>query len=674
MKNRKLLLIVSLVLALTMSLGGTLAYLQDTDEAVNVMTLGNVDIEQYEEDAEGNPFEQGQPLYPAYVDADNNITGAIDKVVNVKNVGSSEAYVRTLLAFEAGTLNKTDFEKYIHTVFAEGAKVEWLPSAIEAKGVKYYVACVDYGAVAAGVETDPSLLKVYMDKTATNETVAEFGETYEIIALSQAIQTTNMPDAATAWTESFGAFNAANAAEWFNGVSVIPVTTVSTAAELKEALAAGGTVMLADNIDLGKEMLTVPADTAVTLELNGHDLTTDLSGNGDAHTAMITVNKGASLTINGNGDVHVTANKTQTKVSAIINNDAGNVTINGGNYTMDYGTYDEGYLIPTIVDNNSNVGNATLTINGGTFTHDRNMFRNFSNAAGHNNYQTVAKIVINDGTFLADGDGSASIWNQKPSSTTPAGAGAVEINGGTFVGVTVYDDWTEASEVPSGDNVTVDLEGKVVSNKAELLALSAKSVAGNIYITDDIDMNGEEFSAIIAPRGKKLIINGNGNIISNVKIVSGVDDNTTGQASMFYAYTGSTLEVSNLTLMNVTVNADANASGYAAAVVGYCEGNAILNNVDVVNAKVTGVKSSGMMVGHLSGTLTATDCNMSGTVTLADFAEETEGHYAGKYVGTVAGVATLTDCTADVTVSGNLKESNIGDDYGRLVSGSLTKN
>ena len=147
MKNRKLLLIVSLVLALTMSLGGTLAYLTDTDEAVNVMTLGNVDIEQYEKDAEGNTFEQNQPLYPAYYTTDNEgnitsaVTGAIDKVVSVKNVGTSEAYVRTLLAFEAGNLNYADFQKYIHTEFEMQA--EWLQTPINVKGVNYYVACVD---------------------------------------------------------------------------------------------------------------------------------------------------------------------------------------------------------------------------------------------------------------------------------------------------------------------------------------------------------------------------------------------------------------------------------------------------------------------------------------------------------------------------------------------------
>jgi len=58
MKNRKLILCVSTILALAISLTGTLAYLTDTDADVNVMTLGNVDILQNEQervkDAEGN--------------------------------------------------------------------------------------------------------------------------------------------------------------------------------------------------------------------------------------------------------------------------------------------------------------------------------------------------------------------------------------------------------------------------------------------------------------------------------------------------------------------------------------------------------------------------------------------------------------------------------------------
>lgn len=44
-----------------MSLGGTIAYLTDTDEAVNVMTLGKVRIEQLEmQHAEGVAHNAGQ--------------------------------------------------------------------------------------------------------------------------------------------------------------------------------------------------------------------------------------------------------------------------------------------------------------------------------------------------------------------------------------------------------------------------------------------------------------------------------------------------------------------------------------------------------------------------------------------------------------------------------------
>ena len=56
MKNRKLILILSLVLALTMSLGGTLAYLTDSDGDVNVMTVGRVEIKQNEMNKDGSQF------------------------------------------------------------------------------------------------------------------------------------------------------------------------------------------------------------------------------------------------------------------------------------------------------------------------------------------------------------------------------------------------------------------------------------------------------------------------------------------------------------------------------------------------------------------------------------------------------------------------------------------
>ena len=66
-----------LVLALTaaVSIGATLAYLTDTDEDVNVMTLGKVKIDQLEYErvdpetengeADVQEFHDNKPLYPA---------------------------------------------------------------------------------------------------------------------------------------------------------------------------------------------------------------------------------------------------------------------------------------------------------------------------------------------------------------------------------------------------------------------------------------------------------------------------------------------------------------------------------------------------------------------------------------------------------------------------------
>ena len=49
MKMKKLVGTLAVgALAATLAIGGTMAYLQDTDSDVNVMTLGNVKIEQHE--------------------------------------------------------------------------------------------------------------------------------------------------------------------------------------------------------------------------------------------------------------------------------------------------------------------------------------------------------------------------------------------------------------------------------------------------------------------------------------------------------------------------------------------------------------------------------------------------------------------------------------------------
>ena len=144
------LLVVALTAAI--SIGATLAYLTDTDEDVNVMTLGKVKIDQLEyervddeskdADATVQEFHDNKPLLPAvtdkdftytpgdtYVDWDQigkdgytskiwdpaKINNEVDKMVFIKNKGDYDAFVRSVFAFEAGKYaTLAEFQQMVH--------------------------------------------------------------------------------------------------------------------------------------------------------------------------------------------------------------------------------------------------------------------------------------------------------------------------------------------------------------------------------------------------------------------------------------------------------------------------------------------------------------------------------------------------------------------------------
>ncbi len=159
-----------LTIAMTgaLAVGGTLAYLTDADEDVNVMTLGKVKIDQLEyervdveaqaENAEVQEFHDNKPLLPAvtmddfdytpgtsYVDWEqigkdgytfpiwdpSKINNEVDKMVFVKNKGDYDAYVRTVFAFEAGNYaSLAEFQSKVHlTGHGSGTIFLWRSAA-----------------------------------------------------------------------------------------------------------------------------------------------------------------------------------------------------------------------------------------------------------------------------------------------------------------------------------------------------------------------------------------------------------------------------------------------------------------------------------------------------------------------------------------------------------------
>lgn len=115
MKKKIFSLCLVLALAATAIIGGTLAYFTDTEEAENVFTIGNIDVQLFEsyyhragaymdnvpEDAKvtgeitDEMIEESAEEYEAYLKSQVLMPGLhINKMPYVKNTGNNDAYVR----------------------------------------------------------------------------------------------------------------------------------------------------------------------------------------------------------------------------------------------------------------------------------------------------------------------------------------------------------------------------------------------------------------------------------------------------------------------------------------------------------------------------------------------------------------------------------------------------
>lgn len=300
MKSLKKILafVLSMVLVAGISVSGTLAFLQEADADVNVMTAGSVHIKQHEYERVVNDdgsyktdtidgqtsyvlkdFTQGKPLLPATeLDANGNpynhgagdwddttvkmsqvksyggmsvftSKNAVDKFVVVENTGKSDAYIRTLVAIEIGTTDGSLFGTSYHQTWSKNEI-----GVITIDGNNYFLYEYTYkggdlgngtwrhgnGILPAGDTAYPSLSQVYLNAKATNEDVEKIdgngNGTIDILVLSQAVQVDGFADAETALNAGFGDITTTSH-PWTEGVN-IPVT-VSSADELKAALESG---------------------------------------------------------------------------------------------------------------------------------------------------------------------------------------------------------------------------------------------------------------------------------------------------------------------------------------------------------------------------------------------------------------------------------------------------
>lgn len=244
--KKKIVAFMMVICMLAIALiGSTLAYFTDNDSVKNVMTMGNVDIEQIEQERDPagglKPFTQGKMLLPmggatAWAEEEVTVNGdsfkvfasenALDKIVTVKNNGNSDAYVRTIVALEAGKSENEAKSMWYNNLAvsdnSDGTQVICEDNDLFVKiGDTWFIIVVyTYGdAIAAGTESVPSLTGVGLYSVTTKEDVANLEGDYEVLVVSQAVQASDMgDDAGAALDLAFGDVNAPNVAEWFENV------------------------------------------------------------------------------------------------------------------------------------------------------------------------------------------------------------------------------------------------------------------------------------------------------------------------------------------------------------------------------------------------------------------------------------------------------------------------
>ncbi len=461
MKLKNILLIaLAFVLGASVAIGGTIAYLTDSDSAVNVMTVGDVMIEQYEKDRNGADFVQGQKLFPYVTLGDvekdtinvngyeieirtqDSVGNYMDKIVTVKNTGDSDAYVRTLIAIPAALENTDASENILHwnavsdTDTNPGNGWYWNVEENEEWDAKLYTTItvdnIDYNVYVAtnvnviksGESTAPSLVGAYLDArvdyddengcyTFNGEKIDYDLSDIKILVATQAVQVAGFEKygADVALDTAFGEITATN-----NPWKKAAEDNLSKALAV---VAAGGEVTL--DKDVSSTSYNVGSDDHVTINLNNNKLDGSIINHGALSVIDGTLNC-STYGLENFGTVSF------TNVDVNAGDNSNYAIINRGD-----ATYDD----VNLVSKGGGVGvtsGAQVTFDGGIVA------VNTASTSGRYAFYIVGEgsvLTINDGEFSF-----SSTLNQKRAYIY-AGAGAtVYVNGGNFGPASTRDGYT----------------------------------------------------------------------------------------------------------------------------------------------------------------------------------------------------------------------------------------
>lgn len=263
------------ILLSSLAINTAVSYFKDSAFASHTMTVGNVHVSQYEMYRDGDGLgnwstfldPEMPTLLPVVGDTTPvateipglgvydmvNAANVLDKIVCVENTGNEAAFLRTLFAFEmlpvtdeignvvgwldpvadgqvvpvynrnAGTWECTGYSfikndvYYMVYAYTYTGQLQAAPNPEgEMTATEPNTApTTDTATMPANISA-PSLLQVYLAHTVGNEFYQAIGTAYEILILSQAVQTTELANAKEAFQTAFPyGQDGANVAKWF---------------------------------------------------------------------------------------------------------------------------------------------------------------------------------------------------------------------------------------------------------------------------------------------------------------------------------------------------------------------------------------------------------------------------------------------------------------------------
>ncbi len=380
---------LALVVCISMLIGSTFAWFTDNvTTAGTTIQSGKLDVDLV--DDAGISLE-GKVLQ--FVDQDNNALWEPGCTYNLQNM-----YV-----VNNGNL-ALKYELAINGIDGDAKLLEVIDWTVTVGGVTTAVDSLK-GFLLAGAKTDAIVLSGHMKEEAGNEY-----QDLTVEGISVSLYATQY----TFEGDSFG-FD-------YDQGAIYADSYVTSAAELADAVAQGGTVALMGDIDLADlasaysrtanpNTVTIPKGVETVINLNGYNITGE-SSKDSGNQAGITV-KG-SLAIVGGGSIvynHTGANMEWNALSAVISVEGGTLSLGAGVNIIHNGGTDMAYA----VDVNSTLGETVLNIYGANLKSSYIAVRLF------NNHKT-AKAIVNLVDGYVDG-GSRDIWVHNPS------ANAVDANG-----------------------------------------------------------------------------------------------------------------------------------------------------------------------------------------------------------------------------------------------------